>query len=105
MKGLKRRHRAQKLSDGKTIGGAGRLMDALINSLQNYYSDVIQRNKGDIDGMMRGVQATLLHSNSTDEVPHHHLCHIYAQLGSSKLLEKCLDGYTQNANESLHSII
>ena len=30
---------------------------------------------------------------------------IYARLGSRKLLEKCLDGYTQNTNESLHSVV
>ena len=89
---------------------------------------------------MKAVQATLLHSNSTDEMPHHNLegkdswCGwqrakvdmkehlyqhkdpipqaivpliqpIYAQLGSKSLLEKCLHGYTQNANESLHHII
>lgn len=142
LRDLKNCYGGQKLSDGKTIGGAGRLTDALINLLQNYYGDVIQRNKGNIiDGMMRGVQATLLHLNSTDETPRHHLCPegrdswckwqaakargeeyhhkkdpipesivqllkpIYACLGSRKLLEKCLDGYTQNANESLHSVV
>ena len=30
---------------------------------------------------------------------------IYARLGSRSLLKKCKDGYTQNANESLHSIV
>ena len=120
---------------GKMIGGAGRLTDALINSLQNYYGDVIRKNKADLDGMVKGVQATLLHSNSTDEAPRHHLCPegedswckrqvakakgeeyhhkknpipepivhllkpIYARLGSRKLLD------TQNANESLHSVV
>lgn len=65
LRDLKQRYRGQKLSDGKTIGGAGRLTDALINSVQN---------KGDLAGMVKGVQATLLHSNSTDETPRHHLC-------------------------------
>lgn len=45
-------------------------------SLQNYYGDAIRRNKGDLEGMMKAVQATLLHCNSTDEVPRHHT---YAQ--------------------------
>ena len=141
LRDLKQRYRGQKLSDGKTIGGAGRLTDALMNSLQNYYGDVIRKNKGDIDGMVKGVQATLLHSNSSDETPRHHLCPpgedswckwqvakakgeeyhhkkspipepivqllkpIYGRLGSKKLLEKRIDGYTQNANESLHSFV
>ena len=65
-------HRGQKLLDGKTIGGAGRLTDNIINSLQNYYGDAIRRNKGDLNGMMKAVQATLLHCNSTDDVPRHH---------------------------------
>ena len=30
---------------------------------------------------------------------------IYSRLGSRELLEKCIDGYTQNANESLHSTV
>lgn len=144
LKDLKQCYRGQIISEGKTIGGARRLTDALINLLQNYYGDVIRRNNGNIDGMMRGVQATLLHSNSTDETPRHHLCPegrdsihgvsgkqlrkeeksiyhhqknpipepyhsatnpIYARLGSRKLLEKCLDGYTQNANEPLCSVV
>ena len=91
--------------------------------------------------MVKGVQATLLHHNSSNDAPHHHLCPpgknswckyqaapasnatynhvkppipeaivellklIYARLGSKELLAKCIDGYTQNANESLHSVL
>ena len=132
------RHRGEKLSDGKTIGGTGRLTAMLMNSLQNYYGDVIRKNAGDLDGMMKGVHATLLHCNSTDATPRHHLCPpgenswcnyqvamakhetyhhthppipeaivqllkpIYAHLGGNRVsLSKCVDGYTQNANESL----
>ena len=140
LRNLKTKYRGQKLADGKTIGGVGRLTDARINSLQNYYSDAIRRNKGDLDGMAKSVQATLLHCNSTDDAPRHHLCPegatswckwqvakalgkeyhhkepipeaivqlikpIYARLGSRYLLEKCTGGYTQNANEALHSLI
>ena len=103
--------------------------------------DALRRNKGDVNSMMKAVQASLLHSNSSDERPHHHLCPegdsswckwqvaaakgetyhhkkppipdsimqllrpIYNRLGSRSLLEKCVDGYTQNANESLHSVV
>ena len=140
LRNLKTKYRGQKLPDGKTIGGVGRLTDARINSLQNYYGDAIRRNKGDLDGMVKSVQATLLHCNSTDDAPRHHLCPegemswckwqvakalgkeyhhkepipetivqlikpIYARLGSRSLLEKCTGGYTQNANEALHSLI
>ena len=44
----------------------GRLTAMLMNSLHNYYGDVIRKNAGDLDGMMKGVHATLLHCNSTD---------------------------------------
>ena len=35
----------------------------------------------------------------------HLLKPIYARLGSPLLLQKCLQGYTQNANEALHSTV
>ena len=74
LRNLKVKCRGKKLADGKTIGGTGRLTDKVINSLQNYYGDAIRRNKGDVQAMMTDVQATLLHSNSTNEQPRHHLC-------------------------------
>lgn len=141
LRNLKTIHRGQKLADGKTIGGKGRLTDKLIDTLQNYYGLAIRNNKGDIKGMMKAVQASLLHNNSTDEHPRHHLCPsgadswckynkakalgkeyhhqkdpipeavltlmkpIYSRLGSRDLLEKCLGGYTQNANEAIHQLV
>ena len=71
---LKKQYRGQKLSDGKTIGGAGRLTERVINFLQNYYGEAIQRHTGDLPGMMKAVQASLMHYNSTDEHPRHNLC-------------------------------
>lgn len=76
LRNLKKHYRGQKLSDGKTIGGHGRLTKKLIDSLQNYYGRAIKENKGDLPGMMKAVQATLLHFNSTNEQPRHHLCPI-----------------------------
>ena len=66
--------RGQKLEDGKTIGGKGRLTKDVIESLQNYYEKAIWDNIGDVNAMMKAVQATLLYKNSTDEAPRHHLC-------------------------------
>ena len=74
LRSLKTQYKGQKLSDGKTIGGAGRLTDSMINSLQNYYGKAIRNNTGNLELMVRAVQATLLHSNSSDETPRHHLC-------------------------------
>ena len=59
LRNLKVQCRGQKLADGKTIGGIGRLTDKVINSLQNYYGDAIRKNKGDVEAMMKAVQATL----------------------------------------------
>lgn len=141
LRNLKKDRKGEKLSDGKTIGGAGRLTKALIDTLQNYYGMAIRSCKGDLRGMMQAVQASLLHCNSTDETPRHQLCPvgeaswckwqkakaknepfqhkkkplpaailelvkpIYQRLGSKNLLERCLGGYTQNPNESLHAIV
>ena len=141
LRNLKVTYRGRKLDDGKTIGGAGRLTDGLINSLQNYYGDAIRQNKGDLQAMVRAVQASLLHTNSSDDHPRHHLCPtgerswcgwqraqakgeiyhhqkkplpsaivqllkpVYTRLGNPELLKKCLHGYHQNANESLHSLV
>lgn len=41
----KEQYRGQKLADGRTIGGVGRLTDKLIDSLQNYYGDGIRKNR------------------------------------------------------------
>ena len=74
LRNLKSKYRGQKLSDGKTIGGAGRLTDSLINYLQNYYGSAIRSNKGNLELMVKAVQATLLHCNSSDDRPRHNLC-------------------------------
>ena len=66
LRNLKKSYRGQKLSDGKTIGGKGRLTDKLMDTLQNYYGMAIRKNKGDIQAMMRAVQASMQHNNSTD---------------------------------------
>ena len=129
---LKKQNVCQKLSDGKTIGGAGRLTESVINSLQNYYGDAIGRHTEDLPGMMKTVQALLMHYNSTDEQPSHHLClegetswckwqkakakELFTPTKKTPvpalivkllqvLLERCLGGYTQNPNESLDSTL
>ena len=60
LRNLKVAYRGRKLDDGKTIGGAGRLSDGLINSIQNDYGDAIRQKQGDLKGMVRAVQATMM---------------------------------------------
>ena len=57
----KRTNRGKKLADGKSIGGAGRLTDKVIDSIQNYYGLAICRNKGNLQGMKNAVIPILHH--------------------------------------------
>ena len=55
---LKTEWKGRKLSDGNTIGRVGRLTKGVMDSLQNYYGDAIRKSVGDLQGMMKAVQAT-----------------------------------------------
>ena len=57
----KRINRGKRLVDGKSVGGAGRLTDKVIDSIQNYYGLAIRKNKGDLQGMKNAVTAILNH--------------------------------------------
>lgn len=72
---LRRDLKGQTLSDGLKIGGKkGRLTDAAIDSLQNYYGLAIRRNPNDLEKMRKDVWAIFFHKASTDEMPQHSLC-------------------------------
>lgn len=63
------------LSDGKTIGGRGRLTNASINTIQLYYGLAIRRNAGEgVSKMQTAIWATYFHLCSTNENPQHNLC-------------------------------
>lgn len=130
-----------KLSDGKTIGGKGRLTDSSINKLTNYYGNAIRGNTASVSDMRTAIWAVWAHTGSSDEEPMHWFCPkgpnswckyniavynnvknykhkntmpkavmevikpIFKDLSHPKLLKRCLGGKTQNANESLNSLI
>lgn len=71
---LKKDFRGQKLGDGKTISGKGRLTDKEIDNLQCYYGMAIRRNANKLEEMRQDVWATFFHKVSTDEEPQHALC-------------------------------
>ena len=48
---IKKMTKVKKLSDGRTIGGAGRLTETLCDGFQNYYGQAIRNNIGDLEGM------------------------------------------------------
>ncbi|GFV33804.1 uncharacterized protein TNCV_2145101 [Trichonephila clavipes] len=62
-----------KLSDGKTIGGKGRLTDSLIDKLAHYYGNAIRCNSTSVKEMRKAIWAVWGHSCSTDDEPMHWL--------------------------------
>ncbi|GFS64251.1 uncharacterized protein TNCV_3945761 [Trichonephila clavipes] len=64
----------KKLSDGKTIGGKGRLTDSLIDKLALYYGNAIRCNSTSVKEMRKAIWAVWGHSCSTDDEPMHWFC-------------------------------
>lgn len=54
--------RGQVLDDGQGVGGKGRLTDAVIDSLQNYYGAAIRNNQGSLKTMTDAVWAIFYHT-------------------------------------------
>ena len=79
LRDLKSRLGSKKLSDGKSIGGRGRLTDVLINSMQNYYGMAVRSNSGSVAEMARAIWASFCHTFSTDASPKHDFCPAGAQ--------------------------
>ncbi|GFW47600.1 uncharacterized protein TNCV_583121 [Trichonephila clavipes] len=63
----------KELSDGKTIGGKGRLTDSLIDKLAHYYGNAI-RFSTSVKEMRKAIWAVWGHSCSTDDEPIHWFC-------------------------------
>ena len=75
LRSLKKRLGKTFLSDGKGIGGKGRLTDKVIdNYLQVYYGKAIRNNTHSIKDMENAVLAIFHHTRSTDANPDHKLC-------------------------------
>ena len=69
--------RGGKLPDGKTAGGRGRLTDAVVNKIQNYYGVAIRSNIGKLKGTQNAIWAIYFHmimgpSNDTLNEKHHY---------------------------------
>lgn len=139
---LKQKMGKEKLEDGKTLGGRGRLTFAAISEIQNYYGLAIRRNVHSLEAMKMAVWAEYFHLGSSNESPAHQMCPkgadswckyqraqasgedynhnahthypemvmlqikpIFQDLARPELLRRCLHGGTQNACESLNSVI
>lgn len=71
---LKSKKGRQELSDGKTIGGRGRLTGAAIKQISIYYGLAIRRNTGSLQKMKEAVWAVYFHLCSSNQEPAHGLC-------------------------------
>lgn len=114
----------------KGIGGAGRLTQRAIKSIQGHYGGAIRDHPGDTVAMKRAIWAIWRHRAkdhsycgiscpavgpekdleraNKSALPKHVMKAIkpvFEKLSSDDLLEKCAHGGTQNANESLHNMI
>ncbi|OXU16707.1 hypothetical protein TSAR_012919 [Trichomalopsis sarcophagae] len=110
-----------------TLGGksAGALTNKVIGTLSGYYRNAIVGDKNNVRDMQKQIIATLYHSSSTDKKHNHSLCPqgkqswcfykravvvenilpIYERLSNEELLARCTQGFTQNANEAIHSVL
>ena len=82
-----KRKMGQKLADGKTVGGIGRLTAGVIDRIQNNYGEAIRTNN-DVQSMKNAVRAIYNHMIKDDN-----------------LLIHCLQGLTQNQNESVNNML
>ncbi|GFW44915.1 uncharacterized protein TNCV_4512291 [Trichonephila clavipes] len=65
---------SSKLSDGKSIGGKGRLTDRMIDLITTYYGNAIRQIKTCLSDMRKAVWAVYFHIRSSDEEPLHSFC-------------------------------
>ena len=71
---LKKDMKGQKLEDGKPLIGRGRMTDAVINTLQNYYGMAVKENTNNLQYMAKAIWASIMHRISTDDNPQHQFC-------------------------------
>lgn len=75
LRAFKQKNSKVVLSDGKPIGGKGRLTLSAINTIQLYYGLAIRRNKEEgVGKMQRAIWATYFHLCSSNNKPQHNLC-------------------------------
>lgn len=72
----KKNMKGKKLSDGVGVGGRGRLTDAFVDKLQNYYGSAIRNNSSNLQGMQDAIWAIFHHCITGSEPlsEQHKLC-------------------------------
>ena len=72
---LRQAKKSVTLSDGKKIGGRGRLTDKAINTLQNHYGMAIRQNIDNMYAMKKAIIAVMHHSSDiANEEERHKYC-------------------------------
>ena len=61
LRALKKKLGTKQLSDGKRIGGPGRLPDRVIDMLQTYFGMAVRSNTTDLQAMAKACWAALMH--------------------------------------------
>ncbi|GFT33053.1 uncharacterized protein TNCV_2148981 [Trichonephila clavipes] len=110
---LKLVYSKKKLSDGKTIGGKGRLTDCLIDKLAHYTDDepmhwFCPTNPNTWCKYNAAINNNLQnskHKPSVAKAVRDVIKPVFADLSHPALLKKCLGDKTKNPNESLNSLI
>ena len=119
----------KKLSNGKGLGGKGRLTTAKIDTLQNFYGLAIRNNEGNSEAMSKAKMAILDHYK--EDTLHNHcpsgkgswcsfhkpiknplpdtvvkvIKPLFDRLGKKEFLVSVENCGTQNANEPFHHIV
>lgn len=74
LRDLKQNLKGVKLSDGKPIGGQGRLTKQAIDQIQTLYGKAIRENCDSVENMAKGVMAIYHHMKSQDNDYNHSYC-------------------------------
>ena len=56
------------------LGGKGKLTDAMIDKMQNYYGIAIRANVGNLNAMKNSILASFFHCASSESRPLHQYC-------------------------------
>ena len=77
----KNKCRGRKLPDGKTVGGRGRLTNAVVVKIQNYYGMVIRSNIGNLKDMQNAIWAICFHmiTESNNEKSMNNISTVYSR--------------------------
>lgn len=94
----------KKLSDGKTLGGKGRLTDPLINEITSLYGNAIREHKDSLTDMRKAIWALFYHKISTDEKPIHDFCPINADTWC-KYNKSRLEGISYHHKSPVPSVV